>query len=321
MSHTAKYPLPPYLIGVWTQLKYSTWIRNSVGELLRRDRRQKRPFTKDCTDADYEQKLEEAVFAGGQYDPYTGQKLRWDLVGTMHASKKLRPGAYGSLNKAIYLMPAIDHKDPASPVLLLEICALIANGCKSCLSSQEFIAFCKSVTEYTGSKPSVARGAKEAFPCKTPFSACPPPAYLNGILTKFQYHKLLHSRADSLHRRDQKLKRRCAQRYSIADYKQKIHEAFVSGGQFDPYTGQALRYDLIGSWKNDSSAQKSLLRLARRCGVFNKEFYLYPVVDHLNPDSGVLQFQICSWLSNACKYCLTPAEFIDFCKSVAAYAG
>jgi hypothetical protein len=42
-----------------------------------------------------------------------------------------------------------------------------------------------------------------------------------------------------------------------------------------------------------------------------------PTVDHIDPD--ILDFEICSWRSNGCKSDLDPAEFVAFCRRVAAY--
>jgi hypothetical protein len=42
-----------------------------------------------------------------------------------------------------------------------------------------------------------------------------------------------------------------------------------------------------------------------------------PTVDHI--DSELPEFEICSSQSNSCKIDLNPAEFVAFCRRVAAY--
>ena len=56
-------------------------------------------------------------------------------------------------------------------------------------------------------------------------------------------------------------------------------------------------------------------------GASEKECALLPTVDHKDPNSPVLDFEICAWRTNTSKSYMTPDEFIAFCKMVVAHAG
>ena len=89
-----------------------------------------------------------------------------------------------------------------------------------------------------------------------------------------------------------------------AMYKEKIYEAVVNSGERDPYTGDLLSWEIIGTW--DTSEHHP--------AEYKRRFALMPTVDHTNPD--VLEFEICSWLVNECKSYLLPEEFVAVCKRV-----
>ena len=76
----------------------------------------------------------------------------------------------------------------------------------------------------------------------------------------------------------------------------------------DPYTGDELRWDLIGAWDTGSVHDDS--------GKYKKQFALMPTVDHIDPEATILELEICSWQSNDCKTDLNPAEFVAFCEKV-----
>jgi hypothetical protein len=89
----------------------------------------------------------------------------------------------------------------------------------------------------------------------------------------------------------------------------KINAAVIAAGLLDPFTGETMKWELIGTWDdNDQSFAKK------------KDFYLMPTVDHVDPYADVLELEICSCRINECKSNLTPDEFVDVCRKVAAKA-
>jgi hypothetical protein len=82
------------------------------------------------------------------------------------------------------------------------------------------------------------------------FHKYPLPPVLNGIFNVSRYDKYLNCKADTLRKRDLRNGRPFAYQSSKAVYKSKIHAAFLNAGTKDPYTGDELRYDLIGEWNN-----------------------------------------------------------------------
>jgi len=139
------------------------------------------------------------------------------------------------------------------------------------------------------------------------------PPCLEGIMSVSKYDKLLNGKADTLRKRDLKLGRPFALKNSKADYKAKIHAAFLVAGPKDPYTGDTLRYDLVGT-RNTQEANGVV-------GVFDKEYFLKPVVDHSDPYSDELEFEICSWIVNSSKTLLNPQEYVDLCRRIVTHAG
>lgn len=173
------------------------------------------------------------------------------------------------------------------------------------------------------------------------------PPCLEGIMSVSKYDKLLNGKADTLRERDMRLNRPYAMKNSKADYKAKIHAAFLAAGPKDPYTGDTLRYDLLGtpnSAKDDGGIMKDeIIRALEACarlardgksnrrrgraqesnrvvGVFDKGYFLKPVVDHSDPRGGELEFEICSWIVNSSKTLLTPEEYVELCRKIAAHA-
>jgi hypothetical protein len=142
------------------------------------------------------------------------------------------------------------------------------------------------------------------------FSASPLPSFLNGTCTDSEYRRWLRRKAVALFRRDKMRKIPFALESSFAVYRQLIHRAVMESGLYDPYTGDQLRWDLIGDW--DSKAAHEQGR------AYIKEFALMPTIDHLNPGSETIEFEICSWQVNNSKGDFNPIEFINFCAKVVA---
>ncbi|MDD5673182.1 MAG: hypothetical protein PHC61_03380 [Chitinivibrionales bacterium] len=115
---------------------------------------------------DYALKIQKAVPATGLNDPYTGQLLRWDLIGTWDSKKKIdrlramaaKPRGF---NNDLYLLPTIDHKSPAAQELDIEICSLRINCCKGSLNPDEFVALCKQVVDFKAKSRQISKSKKQ----------------------------------------------------------------------------------------------------------------------------------------------------------------
>ena len=135
----------------------------------------------------------------------------------------------------------------------------------------------------------------------------PLPAFLEGKCAPSVYFKWLNCKADTLLKRDKKRGKAYAATATKSVYKAKIHQAVANHGEYDPYTGRPLAWELIATW--DTSHQQP--------DGYKKQFALMPTVDHVTPDE--LEFEICSWRINDSKNDLTPEEFVGLCGNVAAY--
>jgi hypothetical protein len=79
--------------------------------------------------------------AGDSRDPYTGEKLAWELISKWVSHKQ--PDGY---KKKFSLMPTVDHV--TADKLEFEICSWQANDAKSDMSPKEFVEFCGRVADY-----------------------------------------------------------------------------------------------------------------------------------------------------------------------------
>jgi len=135
----------------------------------------------------------------------------------------------------------------------------------------------------------------------------PLPSFLEGKCTPSAYFKWLDAKANTIFRRDRKRRKPYAIASTVAIYKGKVHNAVTSGGQYDPYTGEPLAWELVSTW--DSSRDHP--------DGYKKKFALMPTIDHITPD--VLEFEVCSWEINDAKCDLDPAEFVELCKKVVKF--
>jgi hypothetical protein len=135
----------------------------------------------------------------------------------------------------------------------------------------------------------------------------PLPTFLAGRCTEPVFIKWLNVKADSLLTRDKKREKPYAFGVTQAAYKELIYKAVMQSGPLDPYSGDPLAWELIGTW--DPNADHSV--------NYAKQFSLMPTVDHITQDA--LDFEICSWQVNECKSYMAPEEFIGFCDKVARF--
>jgi hypothetical protein len=108
------FPLPALLTGLMSPAEYNELVRVKAWALLKRDRKRKLPLALTNSIASYKAMVNSAIAAGGPFDPYTGERLRWDQIGTWDPKKAKNDHEY---EKLFYLMPTIDHVDPYGPSL------------------------------------------------------------------------------------------------------------------------------------------------------------------------------------------------------------
>jgi hypothetical protein len=136
------------------------------------------------------------------------------------------------------------------------------------------------------------------------------PDFLVGTCSRDQYLHWLDGRAQAHVRRDRGRGNHSARR---SEYKEAIHKAVVTGGEFDAYTGEKLDWSLIGTYDNQESRKQGR--------DYKKEFALLPTVDHVGEGQGSPDFMICGWRTNDSKHDLDLDEFLDLCRKVLKHHG
>jgi hypothetical protein len=134
------------------------------------------------------------------------------------------------------------------------------------------------------------------------------PDFLRGRCSEDQYRKWLHRKAVAHLKRD---RRRDNSATSVSAYKAAIHDAVLDGGEYDPYTGTPLVWELISTY--DNRASKSGGR------EYKKRLADLPTVDHVGHGLGTPEFRICSWRTNGAKNDLSYEEFVLLCEAVLAH--
>jgi hypothetical protein len=143
LTEIIKYPLPSFLEGRLAPAVYYKWLNVKAITLLKRDRKRKKAYAVAATMPVYKSKIHNAVNAGGERDPYTGEELAWELIMTWDTSHD-QPDGY---KKKFALMPTVDHTNP--DVLEFEICSWEINDAKCDLDPTEFVALCKKVVDHS----------------------------------------------------------------------------------------------------------------------------------------------------------------------------
>ncbi len=292
------FTVPEILQPQVSQATYRQWLNVKTSSLRKRDLLNHKPFANATPRKVYMQKLHTAVIAAGLLDPYSGDALRWDLIGTWDPAAAKGNAGY---KREYDLLPTADHVDPSAHQLEFEICSWMSNTAKTFLPPEEFVALCAQIA---------AHQSKQTLRKTTTAPLYQLPAFLTGVCTPAVYRKWLDTRAKQEYKRDVALKRPCAKAASKSLYKQAIHNAVVAGNGVDPFTGTWLQWDLIETWGN--AAPRAI---ANR----EKEFSLLPTVDHTDPSSANLEFEICSWLVNDSKGNLSAQEYVDYCGRVVGY--
>jgi hypothetical protein len=138
-----KHTFPDFLKGKCSELDYQKWLDLKAKELLKRDKRRNKPYAFNNSRSNYKDYIHNAVLEAGFYDPYTGDEMRWDLIGTWDS--KLAHSGRDKYMKLFAFMPTVDHKYPDSDTITFEIITWRTNDCKNNLDPTEFYAFCSKV--------------------------------------------------------------------------------------------------------------------------------------------------------------------------------
>ena len=138
----------------------------------------------------------------------------------------------------------------------------------------------------------------------------PVPTVLKGIVEPADYRRWIRVKATAHAKRDRK---RWRITLSISAYKQAIHRAACEHDGTDPYTGEALRWDLLRTYNNSESKAGG--------SAYKRGFRLLPTIDHVdNAPSDAPVFRVLSWEVNAAKNDMTPESFVELCHRVAIHA-
>ena len=136
----------------------------------------------------------------------------------------------------------------------------------------------------------------------------PLPKFLLKVVDQQTYDRWLARKASAHVKRDRKRDNTTAKRES---YKVAIHKAVRLSCGIDAYTGEKLRWKLIGKFRGD------LAKKGRR--RFRRKFALLPTVDHVGDGLGTANFKICGWRTNDAKSDLNIREFVKLCRRVVDY--
>ena len=135
------------------------------------------------------------------------------------------------------------------------------------------------------------------------------PPFLEQIVNPGVYERWLRRKAMAHVKRDRNRGRTC----TVALYKEAIHGAVVLSGGKDAYTGEALDWKLISTYRNEDSKKG-------RHG-YKAQFASLPTVDHVMAEASEGSFRVCGWRTNDAKNDLPLAEFLELCEKVLKHAG
>jgi hypothetical protein len=147
--------------------------------------------------------------------------------------------------------------------------------------------------------------------CSKPSGKCvfELPDFLEGICDRARYVRWLQRKAVAHVKRDRK--RYGIDSCTISRYKLMIHEAVLTNGDRDYYTGMMLDWQLISRFDNEEAKSGK--------SKYLRQFGNLPTVDHVQEANGTLRFVICSWRVNDAKSHLSEEEFWELCEQVLAY--
>jgi hypothetical protein len=135
------------------------------------------------------------------------------------------------------------------------------------------------------------------------------PKFLEDMVEPEAYERWLRRKAMAHVRRDRGRGSVC----NVAAYKEAIHAAVVLSEGKDAYTGEALDWKLISTYKNEDSKEGRHAYKAR--------FALLPTVDHVAAEATEANFRVCSWRTNDAKNDMSLSTFLELCKKTLKHAG
>jgi hypothetical protein len=95
--------------------------------------------------------------------------------------------------------------------------------------------------------------------------------------------------------------------YSIEEAADAIHGAVLANEGRDHWTGEPMRWDLLGRYDSSESALRG--------GAYKKELAMKPTIDHRNSEP-VCDFVICAWRTNDAKHDMSIDELKECCRLV-----
>lgn len=144
ISSQGKYTAPSYVRETVDQALYASWLHKKAVAHVVRDRKR---WKAEIRVADYKQAIHQAVLNGNGFDPYTGEKLDWHLIGKF--DNESAKGAGSAYKKKFRLLPTVDHLDHRhTNKPRFQICSWEVNDAKSDLTHDEFIRLCKQITDF-----------------------------------------------------------------------------------------------------------------------------------------------------------------------------
>ena len=138
----------------------------------------------------------------------------------------------------------------------------------------------------------------------------PLPDWLTAQTEPAVYHRWRKRKAAAISRRDQQ---RGVSERSQAAVRAAIHDAVLVSQGKDAYTGEALNWGLISTYRNAESQAEG--------HAYKHRLALLPTVDHVDPAGGDFNFNICSWRTNDAKHDLSLDQWHELCKKVLLHAG
>lgn len=145
-----KYTAPDYVLEAVEQALYVDWLHKKAVAHVLRDRKR---WKVEINISFYKQAIHEAVINGDGFDPYTGEKLDWHLIGQYDNDSA--KGVGSSYKRKFRMLPTLDHLEHAhSKKPKFQICSWEVNDAKSDLTHDEFIQLCGRIW-------SIAKGSRK----------------------------------------------------------------------------------------------------------------------------------------------------------------
>jgi hypothetical protein len=142
------YSPPGWMSGIVDTNRYRAWLLKRSKGIYESDLELGRQFAKNHLPGDYRKLINDAVYANGRYDPFTGVELDWSLIKVWNADSAKAIDSNGTYFRKFALLPVVDHIDPEAAELRFEICANQVNLCKNYLTPDEFVALCRKIKAY-----------------------------------------------------------------------------------------------------------------------------------------------------------------------------